>query len=73
MDCILFAQNVQVKGKVVSENEAVEFANVVLQTKAILKEAARTLNYLTENNLLQYADLEAKAEDIHSSYDRISK
>ena len=24
----------------------------------ILKEAARTLNYLTENNLLQYADLE---------------
>ena len=39
----------------------------------ILKEAARTLNYLTENNLLQYADLEAKAEDIHSSYDRISK
>ena len=39
----------------------------------ILKEAARTLNYLTENNLLEYADLEAKAEDIHSSYDRISK
>ena len=38
-----------------------------------LKEAAKTLNYLTENNLLQYADLEAKAEDIHSSYDRISK
>lgn len=33
MCCILFAQNVQVKGKVVSENEAVEFANVVLQTK----------------------------------------
>ena len=26
-------KNVQVKGKVVSENEAVEFANVVLQTK----------------------------------------
>ena len=38
-----------------------------------LKEAAKTLNYLTENNLLQYADLEAKAEDIHSSYDRTSK
>ena len=38
-----------------------------------LKEAAKTLNYLTENNLLQYADLEAKAEDIHSSYDRIGK
>ena len=33
MCCILFAQNVQVKGKVVSENEAVEFANVVLQDK----------------------------------------
>ena len=38
-----------------------------------LKEAAKTLNYLTENNLLQYADLEAKAEDIHGSYDRTSK
>ena len=38
-----------------------------------LKEAAKTLNYLTENNLLQYADLEAKAEDIHRSYDRTSK
>ena len=37
---------------------------------AILKEAARTLNYLTENNLLQYADLEKKVEDIHSSYAR---
>ena len=36
----------------------------------ILKEAARTLNYLTENNLLQYADLEKKVEDIHSSYGR---
>ena len=32
-----------------------------------LKEAAKTLNYLTENNLLQYADLEKKVEDIHSS------
>lgn len=39
----------------------------------ILKEAARTLNYLTENNLLQYADLEKKVEDVHSSYDRIGK
>lgn len=38
-----------------------------------LKEAAKTLNYLTENNLLQYADLEAKTEDIHSSYDRTGK
>ena len=36
----------------------------------ILKEAARTLNYLTENELLQYADLEKKVEDIHSSYER---
>ena len=36
----------------------------------ILKEAARTLNYLTENNLLQYAVLEKKVEDIHSSYVR---
>ena len=39
----------------------------------ILKEAARTLNYLTEKNLLQYADLEKKVEDIHSSYDRTGK
>ena len=36
----------------------------------ILQEAARTLNYLTENNLLQYADLEKKVEDIHSAYAR---
>ena len=39
----------------------------------MLKEAARTLNYLTENNLLQYADLEKKVEDVHSSYDRTGK
>ena len=39
----------------------------------ILKEATRTLNYLTENNLLQYADLEKKVEDVHSSYDRTGK
>ena len=39
----------------------------------ILKEAARTLNYLTENNLLQYADLEKKVEDVHSSYDPTGK
>ena len=39
----------------------------------ILKEAARTLNFLTENNLLQYADLEKKVEDVHSSYDRTGK
>ena len=39
----------------------------------ILKEAARTLNYLAENNLLQYADLEKKVEDVHISYDRTGK
>ena len=39
----------------------------------ILKEAARTLNYLTENNLLQYADLEKNVDDVHSSYDRTGK
>lgn len=39
----------------------------------ILKEAARTLNYLTENNLLQYADLEKKVEDVHGFYDRTGK
>ena len=39
----------------------------------ILKEAARTLNYLTENNLLQYTDLEKKVEDVHGSYDRTGK
>ena len=38
-----------------------------------LQEAARTINYLTENGLLRYADLDAKAEDIHSSYDRTGK
>lgn len=39
----------------------------------ILKEAARTLNYLTDNKLLQYTDLEKKVEDVHSSYDRTGK
>ena len=39
----------------------------------ILKEAARTLNYLTDNNLLQYTDLEKNVEDVHSSYDRTGK
>lgn len=39
----------------------------------ILKEAARTLNYLTDNNLLQYTDLEKKVEDVHRSYDRTGK
>ena len=35
-----------------------------------LQEAARTISYLTENGLLRYADLEAKVEDIHSSFER---
>lgn len=35
-----------------------------------LKETARVLNFLTENNLLQYSDLEAKVEDIRTSYAR---
>ena len=39
----------------------------------ILKEAARTLNYLTENDLLQYDDLEKKVEDVHNSYERTGK
>ena len=39
----------------------------------ILKEAARPHNNQTENNLLQYADLEKKVEDVHSSYDRTGK
>ena len=39
----------------------------------ILKEAARTLNYLTENTLLHYADLEQKVEAVHGSYDRTGK
>jgi hypothetical protein len=34
-----------------------------------LKEAAKTLNFLTENNLLQYADLEAKAADVTAAFD----
>lgn len=38
-----------------------------------LQEAARTINYLTENGLLRYADLEAKVENIHSSYERTGK
>ena len=39
----------------------------------ILKEAARTLNYLTETNLLQYTGLKKKVEDVHSSYERTGK
>jgi len=33
-----------------------------------LKEAAKTLNFLTENGLLQYADLEAKAAEVTSAF-----
>lgn len=38
-----------------------------------LKQAAKTLNYLTENNLLQYTDLEAKIADANGSYERTSE
>lgn len=38
-----------------------------------LKQAAKTLNYLTENNLLQYADLEAQIADVKGSYARTSE
>jgi hypothetical protein len=34
-----------------------------------LKEAAKTLNFLTENNLLRYADLEAKAGETAAAFD----
>jgi hypothetical protein len=34
-----------------------------------LKEAAKTLNFLTENNLLQYVDLEAKAVEVTAAFD----
>ncbi len=33
-----------------------------------LKQMAQTYNYLAEHNLLDYADLEAKAEDAASRY-----
>ena len=33
-----------------------------------LKQAAKTLNYLTENNLLQYADLESKVAELRSAF-----
>lgn len=35
-----------------------------------LKQASATLNYLTENNLLKYADLEAKMTDLTNSYQK---
>ena len=33
-----------------------------------LKQAAKTLNYLTENNLLQYSDLESKVEELRAAF-----
>jgi hypothetical protein len=36
---------------------------------ANLKEAAKTLNFLTENNLLDYADLETKAAEVTAAFD----
>jgi hypothetical protein len=36
-----------------------------------LKEAAKTLNFLTENGLLQYADLEAKAAEMSAAFDKV--
>ena len=33
-----------------------------------LKQAAKTLNYLTENNLLQYADLESKVAELRTAF-----
>ena len=33
-----------------------------------LKQAAKTLNYLTENNLLQYSDLEGKVAELRTAY-----
>lgn len=40
------------------------------QSSPFSKRQRVLLNYLTENNLLQYADLEKKAEAIHGSYAR---
>ena len=34
-----------------------------------LKEAAKTLNFLTENNLLQYSSLETKAAEVTAAFD----
>jgi hypothetical protein len=35
-----------------------------------LKMAAKTLNFLTENNLLQYGDLSAKIAEVNSAFDK---
>ena len=34
-----------------------------------LQEAAKTLNFLTENNLLQYADLQSRASEVNAAFD----
>ena len=38
-----------------------------------LKQASRTLNFLTENNLTTYEDLEAVADKIHSDFDALTQ
>ena len=38
-----------------------------------LKELAKTLNFLTDNNLLQYPDLEAKTEAVNDDFDKTSE
>ena len=38
-----------------------------------LKQAAKTLNFLTENNLTTYEDLEAAANKIHSDFDNTAQ
>ena len=35
-----------------------------------LKEAAKTFNYLTENNLLQYSDLESKVSELRAAFSK---
>jgi len=37
-----------------------------------LKQMAQTINYLTENNLLAYEDLEKKAQDITEDFNQLS-
>lgn len=38
-----------------------------------LKQMAQTINYLTENNLLIYEDLEKKAQDIRDNFNQLSE
>jgi len=35
-----------------------------------LKETAKTLNFLTENNILRYEDLQAKADEVTAAFDK---